>query len=93
MARACSLSHILYPQASVITKSLPINIFIKSFDFVRACLPRVWLEPVVSHAYFPLRRQHFTKSLTISSCIQKNKALSYNLINYNKNQINEVLYI
>ncbi|PTE33419.1 hypothetical protein BUY94_07340 [Mammaliicoccus fleurettii] len=37
--------------------------------YVHACLG-VWFEPVVSHAYFSLRRQHFTKSLPITIFIQ-----------------------
>ncbi|PTE32724.1 hypothetical protein BUY94_09705 [Mammaliicoccus fleurettii] len=30
----------------------------------------VWLEPVVSHAYYSLRRQHFIKSLLITIFIK-----------------------
>ncbi|RTX88419.1 hypothetical protein CD129_06560 [Mammaliicoccus fleurettii] len=37
--------------------------------FVHACLG-VWLEPVVSHTYYSLRRQDFTKSLPISIFIK-----------------------
>ena len=49
----------------------PSLIFMKVKDFIRACLPGVWLEPVVSHAYYFLGRQHFTKLLVnpISSTI------------------------
>ena len=49
----------------------PSLIFMKVKDFIRACLPGVWLEPVVSHAYYSHERQHFTKLLVnpISSTI------------------------
>jgi len=28
------------------------SLYLKSSDFDRACLPGVWLEPVVSHSYY-----------------------------------------
>ncbi|RTX89159.1 hypothetical protein CD129_05150 [Mammaliicoccus fleurettii] len=40
MARACSLSHILFPQASALYKIVGNIYFFKSCDFVCACLPR-----------------------------------------------------
>jgi len=54
------------------------------FDFDRAYLPGVWLEPVVSHSYYPPGRQHVTKSVQFAFFIQKKKGLSYNLINTTK---------
>ncbi len=39
--------------------------FIQTYDFVRACLPRVGYDSVVSHTYYSLRRPHYTKSLLI----------------------------
>ena len=50
-------------------------------DFDRACLPGLWLEPVVSHSYYFPGRQHVTKSVQSAFFIQKNKVLTYNLIN------------
>ncbi|RTX87006.1 hypothetical protein CD129_08845 [Mammaliicoccus fleurettii] len=58
MARACSLSHILFPQASALTKSLEyLFLYNLAILYVHACLG-IWFEPVVSHSYFSLRRQH-----------------------------------
>ena len=42
---------------------VPALFFMKVKDFIRACMPGVWLEPVVSHAYYSHGRQHFTKLL------------------------------
>jgi len=47
------------------------SLYLKSYDFDRACLPGVWLEPVVSHSYYSPGRQHVTKSAQFAFFIQK----------------------
>ncbi|OOV78971.1 hypothetical protein B2G86_01185 [Mammaliicoccus fleurettii] len=64
MVRACSLSRILFPQASALYKiALNIYFFIKSFDFVCACLPRGMVRACsLSLILFP-QASALTKSL------------------------------
>ena len=56
------------------------SLYLKLSDFDRACLPGVWFEPVVSHAYYFPGRQHVPKSVQVILCYANNKALSYHLI-------------
>ncbi|RIM73001.1 hypothetical protein BU594_07215 [Staphylococcus arlettae] len=55
----------------------------KTFDFDRACLPGVWFEPIVSHAYYFPGRQHDSKSGQFIFFYSK-KVNSYELINITK---------
>ncbi len=51
------------------------SLYLKSYDFDRACLPGVWFEPVVSHSYYSPRGQHVTKSVQYIVYYSKNKTL------------------
>ena len=44
---------------------------LKSYDFESACLPGVWLEPVVSPSYYSPGRQHVAKSIQLYKTIKK----------------------
>lgn len=54
-------------------------LFFIIYDFVRPCLLRLWFEPVVSHSYYSLRRQHFIKSLIWSDLIALTVTKNLNL--------------
>ena len=65
------------------------SLYLKSYDFDRACLPGVRFEPVVFHANYSPRRQYITKSLQFIFCYAKNKTLTYQLINTTKDKEND----